>query len=88
VSKKLDQILDSLDDQLSIKMEPELRHVLAHFYYAIECLIHKQKAGAMDNIKCIEGLIMFDGNDPSDWEKYYYAKLAKERNENGKETES
>lgn len=65
-----------MKNQIIVKLEPELRHILAHFYYAIECLINNQKYGALDNIKSIEGLIMFEG-DPSDWEKYYQRRLGK-----------
>lgn len=56
---------------LIVKMEPELRHVLAHLYYAIECLAKDCPLGALDNLKSIEGLIMFDGDEPEDWERYY-----------------
>ena len=58
---------------LSIKTEPELRHVLAHIYYSIECLCEEPPCvfGALDNLKSIEGLIMFDGDGARDWESYY-----------------
>jgi len=59
------------NDYLSIKMEPEIRHVLAHIMFAVECLTKNCPIGAMDNIKSIEGLVMFDGDDPKEWEKYY-----------------
>lgn len=56
------------EDMIIIKMEPELRHVLSHLYYAIDCLIQQCPAGAEDNLKCIEGLIKFSGEGPENWE--------------------
>lgn len=63
--------VESINKYLIVKTEPELRHILAHMMFAIECLIKKCPNGAMDNIKSIEGLVMFDGDDPEDWERYY-----------------
>ena len=66
-----------IKEYLIVKTEPELRHIIAHLIFAIECLIDKCPMGAMDNIKSIEGLIMFDGDNPKDWEKYYKNVLKK-----------
>lgn len=59
------------ENQVIIKMNPELRHVFAHLYYAIEAAIEKCPNSAMDNLKSIEGLIMFEGDEHKDWERYY-----------------
>jgi hypothetical protein len=58
-------------DQISIKMEPELRHVLAHLFYALEAVVKKCPQGAMDNLRCVEGLVFFEGDQPEGWERYY-----------------
>jgi len=71
-----DKPLDMFDDQICIKMEPELRHVLAHIYYAIECLAQNAPIGALDNLKSIEGLLMFEG-DELDWERFYRKEYGK-----------
>lgn len=67
----MNKTLKSLEDYISVKSEPEIRHIFAHLMFAIECLIKNCPNGAMDNIKSVEGLIMFDGDDPEDWERYY-----------------
>lgn len=65
---------DPFEDQITIKMEPELRHALAHIYYAVEALAHNRPISALDNLRSIESLIMFDG-DEDDWETYYRNRL-------------
>ena len=48
---------------ISIKMEPELRHVLAHLVYAIQALAKGQPAEALYEIKGFDGLIFWDSDE-------------------------
>lgn len=63
-------------DQICVRTEPELRHVLAHCYYAIEHLIADppRRTLARHELKSIEGLIFFDGGD-EDYESWLRSKL-------------
>lgn len=54
---------DPFPNQIVIKLEPELRHALAHIWYAIDALAHGCPLVAIQEIKCIEALIFFDGDD-------------------------
>lgn len=58
-------------DVISVKKEPELRHVLAHLYYAIEHLARREPRtmAAWHELKSIEGLVFFDGDD-EDYENW------------------
>lgn len=58
-------------EYIKIKREPEIRHVLAHLYMAIDSILKNCPLSAIDNIQSIEGLIFYDGLDPTDWEKYH-----------------
>jgi len=66
---------------LSIKMEPELRHVLAHMIYAIEALVNGDTAEAQYEVESIKGLVFWDSDrgQTADAEEWL------ERNENGEE---
>ena len=55
-----------------VKAQPELRHVLAHLYHAIEAVMAECPAVALDELKACESSIFFDGGDPADWEKWYH----------------
>ena len=66
-----DRMILDFDKYIVVKSEPELRHILAHLMFAIECLAKNCPRGALDNIKSVEGLVMFDGDTPQDWERYY-----------------
>lgn len=50
---------------ISVKTEAELRHVLAHLYYAIEHLAAEPPRSALATmeLKSIEGLVFWDGGD-------------------------
>ena len=49
--------------ELSIKEHPELRHALAHLYYALEALARGDKSEALYEIRSIEGLIFWDTDE-------------------------
>ena len=53
----------NLDDIISIKDEPELRHALAHMYYAIEALSKGNKREALYELKSIESLIFWEDDE-------------------------
>ncbi len=53
--------------KISIKKNPELRHALAHMYYAIECLTRGKLDAALFELESIEGLIFWD--DDRDMER-------------------
>lgn len=64
---------------MNIKEEPELRHALAHIYYAIEALSNGHAAEALYELKSIEGLVFWDSDD--DMTKYtekWHEKLQKQ----------
>jgi len=67
-------LLTDFEDHVVIKDNPELRHVFAHILFAIEALAKNCPTGAMDNVKSVEGLVLFEGDDPVDWESYYQAR--------------
>lgn len=48
---------------ISIKEHPELRHALAHLYYAIEALSRDSKAEAIYELKSIEALIFWEDDE-------------------------
>jgi len=48
---------------ISLKREAELRHALAHLYYAIEALAKGAKGEAIYELKSVEGLIFWDDDD-------------------------
>jgi len=50
-------------EQISIKMEPELRHVLAHMSYAIEALAKGNLGEAQYEIESIKGLVFWDNDE-------------------------
>jgi len=64
-------VVQPFDDQISIKCEPELRHVLIHLFYAVECLAAGCPIGCLDNLRSVEGLLAFDGDGPDEWEAFY-----------------
>ncbi len=66
---------DAFADALVVKTEPELRHVLAHLYYAIDHLVADRPIMAMNELKSIEGLVFFDGDDDQ-YESWLQAKLS------------
>lgn len=51
------------EEVLSIKDEPELRHALAHMYYAIEALAKGHRIEALYELKSIEALIFWEDDD-------------------------
>lgn len=59
-----------LFEQRPIKLQPELRHVLTHLYYAIDHLIHSRSLSAKAELLSVEGLVFFDGGD-DDYEKWF-----------------
>ena len=65
---------DPFSDQLVIKMQPELRHALAHIWYAVEALAHGRNVSALAELRSIESLVFFDGDD-SDYEAWLKARL-------------
>ncbi len=66
---------EAFADALVIKTEPELRHVLAHLYYAIDHLVAGRSLMAQNELKSIEGLVFFDGDDDQ-YESWLQAKLS------------
>jgi hypothetical protein len=58
---------------ISIKMEPEIRHVLAHMIYAIEALANGNQGEAQYEIEQIKGLLFWDSDAASagDMEKWH-----------------
>ena len=48
---------------LSIKMEPELRHALAHMIYAIDALAKGEVEEAKFEIESIRGLVFWDSDE-------------------------
>ena len=53
----------NIDETMSIKDEPELRHALAHMYYAIEALSKGHKKEAAYELKSIEALIFWEDDE-------------------------
>jgi len=53
----------NIDEILSIKDEPELRHALAHMYYAIEALSKGHKKEAAYELRSIEALIFWEDDE-------------------------
>lgn len=56
----------------SVKMNPELRHVLAHMIYAIDCLVAGNTAEAAYELESIRGLVFWDSDkgqtaDAEEW---------------------
>ena len=51
-----------------LKDEPELRHVIAHLFEAIRMAGKGDEAACWYELKSIEGLILFDGDD--DYQEY------------------
>lgn len=66
---------DLFKSEKPIKLQPELRHVLAHIYMAIDALSENRPLDAQDNIASISGLIGMD--DDINWEYYYEKELKK-----------
>lgn len=64
------EVGSQLFQERSIKLQPELRHVLTHLYYAIEHLIHARPLSAKAELLSVEGLIFFDGGD-DDYESWF-----------------
>lgn len=48
---------------MSIKHDPELRHVLSHLANAIEHLAHGSKDAALHELESIEGLIFWESDE-------------------------
>lgn len=48
---------------LSVKSEPELRHVLAHLWYALEAMCRGKCGEALYELKSVEGLIFFEDDE-------------------------
>lgn len=63
---------------LVVKREPELRHVLAHLYYAIDALRQGLPRLALLELQSIEGLV-FWGTDDEEVERWIRAAERKER---------
>jgi len=64
----------AFEEALCVRTEPELRHVLAHLYYAIDHVIAQRYSTARMELKSIEGLIFFEGGD-DDYEAWLRRKL-------------
>lgn len=62
-------------NETPIKLQPELRHVLAHICMAIDSLSEGKPLDAQDNIASIQSIIGLD--DKTDWEEYYKKELLK-----------
>lgn len=90
VHKKKRLPVDLLSEEVPVKGRPELRHILAHLYMAIECTIRDCPNGALDHLKSIEGLIFFDGDDPQDYEDWYrqQQKRLSKKKRNGRKKKS
>ena len=65
---------------LSIKMEPELRHVLAHMTYAIESLVKGEHAEAQYEIEEIKSAIFWDsdGGQTADAKEWFAQEIGTE----------
>jgi len=50
-------------ENISIKEHAELRHALAHMYYAIQALAEGHAAEALYELKSIEGLVFWDSDE-------------------------
>jgi len=50
-------------EKISIKEHPELRHALAHIYYAIEALAKGSKAEAIYELESIEALVFWEDDE-------------------------
>ncbi len=74
--------VDPFEDQIVLKLEPELRHVCAHFFFALEALAHGRPVLALENLRSIESLIMSDGND-ANWEQELRSLVAKRGERDG-----
>ncbi len=68
---------------ISIKLEPELRHTLAHMIYAIEALANGEPAEARYELEEIKGLVFWDseGGQTADAREW----LAREQQESDDE---
>jgi len=65
------------ENQLPIKCQPELRHVLAHLSDAVEALAKGRPIECLDNLKSVEGLIFFMLEDENGSEEFYTKELKK-----------
>lgn len=70
--------------KISIKKHPELRHALAHMYYAIECLTRGKTDAALFELESIEGLIFWD--DDRDMERSLEGYIDNQESEDGEES--
>ena len=52
---------DPFEDEILIKQNPELRHVLAHILNALEELAHSRPGSALDELRCVRGLVAWEG---------------------------
>ena len=69
--------------EISVKEHPELRHVLAHLYYAIEALSSGHSGEALYELRSIEGLVFWDTDERMTEfsRRFYREKLQGQRKE-------
>ena len=70
---------------ISIKMEPELRHVLAHIIYAIEANAKGEPAEALYELSQIKGLVFWDTDSGQTVDAREWARSILEDEDDGRE---
>lgn len=72
---------------ISIKMEPELRHALAHLIYAVDALAKGDLAEAQYEIESIKGLVFWDSDagQTVDAREWLARQTSAEENDHGQE---